>query len=100
MTKPSSDDFSKEAVLARLRAGKRGSDRNKVLVWVLDGLALFALFLPGYWLWIALFLAARFARAAPTPLGWITLGLLSLIVFAQFVWRIPTSPPYFLTGHP
>ena len=92
------DYYSKEAILARLRAGKRGSDRNKTLVWILDGLALLAFFLPGYWPWIGMFVIARFVRGAPTPLGWITLSLIPISVALYFFWQVTLSPYSYLTG--
>lgn len=89
------DYYSKEAVLARLRAGKTGTGRNRKLVWILDIVALVAFFVLPFWIWTLVFIAARFARAAPSPIGWANLTIAAFSVFAGVFW-----PQILLTFNP
>lgn len=93
MNESDPDYFSKEAVLARLRAGKMGSDRNNLAAWVFDGIALAIFFLMPLLVWMFAFVIARFVRGAPTPLGWINLALIPLTIL--FLGVLNLSLPFF-----
>ncbi len=92
MSESDPDYFSKEAVLARLRAGKMGSDRNKRAAWAMDGVALLVFFSPWVLAWVCAFVAARFVRGAPTPLGWINLALIPVSIVMAVIWQASLSP--------
>ena len=81
---------SREAVLARLRAALHGSDGKPVwLAYLLDVLALFALFATGWVIAsVIIFVLARFASRKPTMIGWGFLAALASFLLVPMLFQL------------